>query len=146
MASGLVLSVDNLCWRTRHAGQAFWPAGSASGRAWLFKGDRPRRIDRYIDFFGSAVPSLAALAVRGSRAASRRGGTEPLPPNASASSSRMVAPSHCEARRAAGFRSDTLRHTVRLALDRIGGYTLRISFEKDSGELAGPPSAQSCRQ
>jgi hypothetical protein len=48
--------------RSRHALQQ---NGSASAHPLPFKGDRRRRIDRYIDYFGSAVPVLAALVVAG---------------------------------------------------------------------------------
>jgi hypothetical protein len=30
--------------------------GACSAREWLYKDDHPRRIDRYIDFFGSGAP------------------------------------------------------------------------------------------
>jgi len=49
-------------WRSRHGLQQ---NGSASAHTLPLKGDRRRRIDRYIDYFGSAVPVLAALAVAG---------------------------------------------------------------------------------
>jgi hypothetical protein len=39
-------------------------AGFRVRRARLFKGNHPRRIDRYIDFFGSAVPMFERIAAR----------------------------------------------------------------------------------
>jgi hypothetical protein len=36
-------------------------SGSGSVRVSVFRSDRPRQIDRYIDFFGGAVPLLAGL-------------------------------------------------------------------------------------
>jgi hypothetical protein len=37
---------------------------SAHDRRWLYKNDHPRRIDRYVDFFGTGrrdVPAIAAV-------------------------------------------------------------------------------------
>jgi hypothetical protein len=65
VARVIVSSLNTFYRRRSRSRHALRRSGSASAHAFPFKGDRRRRIDRYIDYFGSAVPVLAALAVAG---------------------------------------------------------------------------------
>jgi hypothetical protein len=65
VARVIVLSLKSFYGRRCRSRHAPSQNGSASAHALPFKGDRRRRIDRYIDYFGSARPVLAALAVAG---------------------------------------------------------------------------------
>jgi len=65
MARVVVFSLKSFYRRRYRSRHALQQSGSASADALPFKGDRRRRIDRYIDYFGSVVPVLAALAVAG---------------------------------------------------------------------------------
>lgn len=58
----------------------------SGSRASVFRSDRPRRIDRYIDFFGGAVPVLAGLSVRDSLRSRTSLSTSPLLPTPGSSS------------------------------------------------------------
>ena len=74
VARVIVLSLKSFYRRRCRSHHALRQCGSASAHTLPFKGDRRRRIDRYLDYFGSAVPVLAALAVAGRAAPPPRNG------------------------------------------------------------------------
>jgi hypothetical protein len=65
VARVVVFSLKSFYRRRCRSRRALRQSGSASAHALPFQGDRRRRIDRYIDYFSSAVPVLATLAVAG---------------------------------------------------------------------------------